>query len=137
MEPPLCVVSSWLKKRVYTILISITISGSSNLDNCFYHINITSQKFYSTPFHLLFIILYSSPPCGSTPVLPSYLLLQHSCTWDKTSIFWSCHQACLEATFRQIFSLVTLWVHSVLLISRSFGHVRLPIVSSWSWRKIL
>jgi hypothetical protein len=54
------------------------------------HINITSQKFSSTPFHLLFIILYSSPPCGSTPVLPGYLLLRHSCTWDKTSIFWLC-----------------------------------------------
>jgi len=54
------------------------------------YINTTSQKFSSTPFHLLFINLYSSPPCGSTPVLPSYLLLQHSCTWDKTSIFWSC-----------------------------------------------
>jgi hypothetical protein len=34
------------------------------------HINITSQKFSSTPFHLLFIILYSSPLCGSTSVLP-------------------------------------------------------------------
>ena len=54
------------------------------------HINIISQKFSSTPFHLLFIILYSSSPCGSTPVLPGYLLLQHSCTWDKTTIFWSC-----------------------------------------------
>jgi len=58
------------------------------------YINITSHKFSSTPFHLLFIILYSSPPCGSTPVLPSYLLLRHSCTWDKTSIFWSCQRAC-------------------------------------------
>jgi len=57
------------------------------------YINITSQKFSSTPFHLLFIILYSSPPCGSTPVLPGYLLLWHSCTWDKTSIFLSCHRA--------------------------------------------
>jgi len=55
------------------------------------YINITSQKFFSTPFHLLFIILYSSPPCGSTPVLPGYLLFRHSCTWKKISIFWSCH----------------------------------------------
>jgi hypothetical protein len=54
------------------------------------YINITSQKFYSTPFYLLFIVLYSSPPCGSTPVLSGYLLLRHSCIWDKTSIFWSC-----------------------------------------------
>ena len=34
--------------------------------------------------------LYNKPPCGSTPVLPGYLLLRHSCTWEKTSIFWSC-----------------------------------------------
>jgi hypothetical protein len=31
------VVSSWVIKRVYTILVWNTISGSSNLDNCFYH----------------------------------------------------------------------------------------------------
>jgi hypothetical protein len=56
------------------------------------YINITSQKFSSTPFHLLLIILYSSPPYGSTLVLSGYLLFRHSCTWDKTSIFWSCQQ---------------------------------------------
>ena len=37
LEPPFCVVSSWLLKRVYTILISNTISGSSNLDIYLYH----------------------------------------------------------------------------------------------------
>jgi len=37
VESPLCLVFSWVIKRVYTILISNTISGSSNLDNCFYH----------------------------------------------------------------------------------------------------
>ena len=36
MESPLCVVSSWII-RVYTILVWNTISGSSNLDICFYH----------------------------------------------------------------------------------------------------
>ena len=36
MEPPLCVVSSWVI-RVYTILFWNTINGSSNLDTCFYH----------------------------------------------------------------------------------------------------
>jgi hypothetical protein len=36
LEPPLYVVSSWVI-RVYTILITNTISRSSNLDNCFYH----------------------------------------------------------------------------------------------------
>ena len=37
MEPLLCVVSSWLIKRLYTILVWNTISGSSNLDICCYH----------------------------------------------------------------------------------------------------
>ena len=36
MEPPFFVVSSWVI-RVYTILVWSTISGSSNLDICFYH----------------------------------------------------------------------------------------------------
>jgi hypothetical protein len=34
--------------------------------------------------------LYNKPPCDSTPVLPGYLLLRHSYTWEKTSIFWLC-----------------------------------------------
>ena len=34
LEPPLCVVSSWII-RVYTILVWNTISRSSNLDICF------------------------------------------------------------------------------------------------------
>jgi hypothetical protein len=37
LEPPLCVVSIWVIKRVYTILVWNTISGSSNLDICCYH----------------------------------------------------------------------------------------------------
>jgi len=62
LEPPLCVVSSWVIKRVYIIFIWNTISGSSNLDNYFYfwlnlYINITSQKFSST-FLLLLLIIY-------------------------------------------------------------------------------
>ena len=36
LKPPLCVVSSWVI-RVYTILVWSTISGSSNLDICFYY----------------------------------------------------------------------------------------------------
>jgi len=37
LEPSLCVVSSWVIKRVYTIFLWNTISGSSNLDIYFYH----------------------------------------------------------------------------------------------------
>ena len=45
MEPPLCVVSSWII-RVYIILVWNTISGSSNLDTCFYHCLILTLIFH-------------------------------------------------------------------------------------------
>jgi hypothetical protein len=35
IETHLCVVSSWVIKKGYTILVWNTISGSSNLDNYF------------------------------------------------------------------------------------------------------
>ena len=35
--------------------------------------------------------LYSWPLYDSTLILPGYLLLRHSCTWEKISIFWLCH----------------------------------------------
>jgi len=66
--------------------------------------NITSQNslqllfcYYSLQIFLFICNLNSWPPCGSTPVLPGYLLLWHSCTWDKTSTLWSC-QLCLSLT---------------------------------------
>jgi hypothetical protein len=100
LEPPLCVVSSWVIKRFYTVLISNTISGSSNLDNYFFHclmltlISHLKVLFNSLFYYIIYIIcnLYSWPLCGSTPVLSGYLLLWHSCTWDKTSTLWSCQQ---------------------------------------------
>ena len=56
MEPPLCVVSSWII-RVYTILIWNTISGSSNLDNCFYHcLILISISHLKTLFIIIIII---------------------------------------------------------------------------------
>jgi len=45
LEPPLCVVSNWIKK-VYTILVWNTISGSSNLDICCYHCLILTLIFH-------------------------------------------------------------------------------------------
>ena len=61
------------------------------------YINITSQNslqillcYYSLQIFFFMCNLYSWPPCGSTLVLPGYLLLWHSCTWDKTSTLWSC-----------------------------------------------
>ena len=59
MEPPLCVVSSWLIKRVYTILISNTISGSSNLDICFYYCWILTLILHlKVLFNLLLLLLF-------------------------------------------------------------------------------
>jgi hypothetical protein len=51
---------------------------------------ITSQSSLQHQYHFIICNLYSSPPCGSTPILPGYLLFRHSCTWDKTSTLWSC-----------------------------------------------
>ena len=99
-------------------------------------INITSQKFSSTPFHLLFIILYSSPPCGSTPVLLGYLLLRHSCTWDKTLIFWSCQldNFFLSNLYRN-FGRVSLIPEglklSTIILHTSYTHFSITSQSRW------
>jgi hypothetical protein len=52
LEPPLCVVSNWIL-RVYTILVWNTISGSSNLDICFYH-----RLILILIFHLKVLIIF-------------------------------------------------------------------------------
>ena len=61
------------------------------------YINITSQNslqllfcYYYLQIFLFICNLYNSPLYGSTPILSGYLLLRHPCTWEKTSIFWSC-----------------------------------------------
>ena len=89
MEPPLCVVSSWVIKRVYIIFIWNTISESFNFDIFFLSLfnpytNITSQNslqllfcYYSIQIFIFICNLYSWPPYGSIPVLPGYLLLWH------------------------------------------------------------
>jgi len=60
LEPPLCVVSNWIK-RVYTILVWNTINGSSNLDICCYHCLILTLIFHLKVlinffFFIIFII---------------------------------------------------------------------------------
>jgi len=61
LEPPLCVVSNWIRK-VYTILVWNTISGSSNLDICCYHCLILTLIFHlkvliNSFFFIIFIII--------------------------------------------------------------------------------
>jgi len=61
LEPPLCVVSNWIK-RVYTVLVWNTISGSSNLDICCYHCLILTSIFHLKVlinffFFIIFIII--------------------------------------------------------------------------------
>jgi len=68
-----------------TIIISITTTTSSIII-----ITITIIIIILVVIVVVIYNLYNEPPCGSTPVLPSYLLLRHSYTWEKTSIFWSC-----------------------------------------------
>ena len=91
MEPPLCVVSSCVI-RVYTILVWNTISGSSNLDNCFYHcLILISISHLKALFNLLLLLLLIYI-VNHLVVRSGYLLLRHSCTWEKT-YFWSCHKS--------------------------------------------
>jgi hypothetical protein len=63
----------------------LTLTIVLSLFNIF--IIITSQSSLQHQYHFIICNLYSSPTCGSTPILLGYLLLRHSCTWDKTSIF--------------------------------------------------
>jgi len=61
LEPPLCVVSNWIK-RVYTIIVWNTINGSSNLDICCYHCLILTLIFHLKVlinffFFFIFIII--------------------------------------------------------------------------------
>jgi hypothetical protein len=59
LEPPLCVVSNWIK-RVYIILVWNTISGSSNIDICCYHCLILTLIFHLKVlinFFFIFIII--------------------------------------------------------------------------------
>jgi hypothetical protein len=66
---------------------SLTLTNVLSLFNFF--IIITSESSLQHQYHFINCNLYSSHPCGSTPILLGYLLLWHSYTWDKTSIFWS------------------------------------------------
>ena len=54
----------------------------------------TSQSSLQHQYHFIIYNLYNSPSCGSTPVLPGSLLLQHSCTWVRHQSFgrvtWPC-----------------------------------------------
>jgi len=70
LEPPLCVVSSWVIKKVYIILIWNTISGSSSLDNCFYHCLI-----FALILQLKVLFNSPSPPPPPPPPPPSSWLL--------------------------------------------------------------
>jgi hypothetical protein len=89
------------KKSLYYIYFKIPLVDPLTLTSVLLlfnsYINITSQNslqllfyYYSLQIFLFICNLYNSSLCGSTPVLPGYLLLRHSCTWDKTSTFWSC-----------------------------------------------
>jgi len=89
------------KKSLYYIYFKIPLVNPLTLTSVLSlfnpYTNITSQNslqllfcYYSLQIFLFICNLYNWSPCGSTPVLLGYLLLQHSCTWDKTSTLWSC-----------------------------------------------
>jgi hypothetical protein len=58
LEPPLCVVSSWVIIKVYTILVWNTISGSFNLDICYYHCLILTLIFHLKVLINFFFIIF-------------------------------------------------------------------------------
>ena len=110
MEPSLCVVSSWVIKRVYIILIWNTISRSSNLDNCFYHCLV-----FTLILHLK-VILKSSSSSFIIYIVNLLMVRPRFCRViyyfdtptlvEKTSIFWSC-QVCKCVTMTFLFNLHT------------------------------
>jgi len=51
----------------------LTLTSVLSLFNLF--IIITSQTSLQHQYHFIVCNLYNSPPCGSTPVLPGYLLI--------------------------------------------------------------
>jgi hypothetical protein len=101
LEPPLCVVSSWVIKRIYTILISNTINESSNLDICFYHCLIITlishlKDLFNSLLIYIYIYIYRERERELTSMLfdPGPVGLFITLTprsWDKTSTIWSCH----------------------------------------------
>ena len=74
LEPPLCVVSSWVI-RVYTILVWNTISGSSNLDTCFYHCLILTLIFHLKILINFFIIIIIIIIITTTTIIVVVVLL--------------------------------------------------------------
>ena len=79
MEPSLCVVSSWVIKRVYIIVVWNTISGSSNLDIYFYHcLILTLIKHLKVLFNLLLLLLFIIYIVNLTVVRPrSYRIIYY------------------------------------------------------------
>jgi len=65
LEPPLCVVSSWII-RVYTILVWNTVSGSTNLDNCFYHCLILISISHLKALFIIIIIIITTSSSSTT-----------------------------------------------------------------------
>ena len=90
MEPPLCVVSNWIKK-VYTILVWNTISGSSNLDICCYHCLILTlilqlKVLINFFFFLIFIIIIINSIIGTITITITITITSITTTTTTTII---------------------------------------------------
>jgi hypothetical protein len=73
LEPPLCVVSNWII-RVYTIVVWHTISGSSNLDICYYHCLILTLIFHLKVLINFFFFFFITTTTTSIVVVVVVLL---------------------------------------------------------------
>jgi len=122
LEPSLCVVSSWVKKKDYTILIFNTISGSSNLDNCLYHCLILTlishlKVLFNSLFYYIYILfiiyIVDLPMDRSRSCLIIYYFNTHALVirhqfFDHVTLH-SNHLTCLLSTWKW---LVTIWMYA-------------------------
>jgi len=119
----LCVVSSWVIKRVYIILVWNTISGSSNLEICCYHCLILTLIFHLKVlinffFFFIFIIIIINSIIGIIIIISTT-----TTTTTTTSI-----------VLLVVVVVVTIIVVSLLL--SIIYTINLPVVRPWSCRVI-
>ena len=121
MEPPLCVVSSWII-RVYIILIWNTISGSSNLDICFYHCLILTLIFHLKViinFFIIIIIIIITTTTTTNTIVVVVLLL---------SIIYTINLHMVRPRSCRV-----IYYFDTLTLGRrhqSFGRVRMPLAEA-------
>jgi len=130
LEPPLCVVSNWIK-RIYTILVWNAISGSSNLDICCYHCLILTLIFHLKVlinffFFIIFIIIIINSIIG-------IIIITTTITISITIIIITTASSIIIIIIIVIVIIVTIVVVLLLFIIYT---INLPVVRPRSCRVI-